>query len=118
MDTAFSLSGTVTSIADANATCWSQWDVDALYIACAVQDDRLIADSVHIWEDDTVEWPSMDATMTFASAAAFSVPTTTSTRCADGAVRDNDGAVAAGVVGAVGPQPAGYGLELRVCSAV
>lgn len=114
-DTAFSLSGTFDSIADAAATCWSQWDAAAIYVACAVQDDQLIADSAHIWEDDTVElaFDGHNDNVRFCGSGFCPDDHLYEVRV-DGAVRDNDGAVAAGVVGAVGRQPDGYGLEMRI----
>lgn len=118
MNTAFSISGAVSSVADAGATCWSQWDDAALYVACAVQDDTLIADSVHIWEDDTVElaFDGRNDDIRFCGSSFCPDDHKYEVRV-DGAVRDNDEPVAAGVIGAVGAQPAGYGLELRIPAA-
>lgn len=115
MDTAFSMSGVVTSVADAGVTCWSRWDEAAVYVACAAQDDRLFADSLHIWEDDTVElaFDGRNDDIRFCGGSFCPDDHKYEVRV-DGAVRDNDGAAAAGVVGAVGAQPAGYGLELRI----
>ena len=115
MNTAFSMSGNVTSLADAGATCWSQWDAGALYVACSVQDDTLIADSVHIWEDDTVElaFDGRNDNIRFCGGVLCPDDHKYEVRV-DGALRDNDGPLAAGVIGAVGPQPGGYSLELRI----
>ncbi len=117
-DTAFSLSGVFTSVADAGATCWSQWDDAAIYVACAVQDDALIADSVRIWEDDTVElaFDGRNDNIRFCGNGFCPDDHLYEVRV-DGAVRDNDGPVAGGVVGAVGAQPAGYALEIRIPAA-
>ena len=114
-ETAFSMSGVISSISDAGATCWSQWDAAALTIACAVTDDRLWADSAHIWEDDTVElaFDGRNDNIRFCGTGFCPDDHKYEVRM-DGAVRDNDQPPAGGVVGAVGPQPAGYALEIRI----
>lgn len=118
LDTAFSMSGHISSVADASALCWSQWDGGALYVACAVQDDLLFADSQPIWEDDTVElaFDGRNDNIRFCGSGLCPDDHKYELRV-DGALRDNNGSTAAGVIGAVGDQPAGYSVEIRIPAA-
>lgn len=114
-ETAYSYNGIFTSDADGSTTCWSQWSDSALYFACDVRDDFLVADSTPIWLDDTIElaFDGRNDNIRFCGTVYCADDHLYELRV-DGAVRDNDLAVHAGVTGAVVQRQGGYRLEIVI----
>lgn len=103
---------------DGSLTCWSQWNESTLYLACAVRDDVLIADSgIETWLDDTVElaFDGQNDDVSFCGADFCPDDHRYELRI-DGTVMDNTLPPNPPVTAAVAATDGGYNIEIAIAS--